>query len=109
MIINTISKGDRYAYYCNGTNDDIELVTFITQLRNNGFSNFTVEIIGNFGKSNAAPITVDNTGYTQITLDFAKCNRIYANRSDADTWRICCICRNILHCSGSRYEYKSAC
>lgn len=76
MIINTISRGDRFAYYCNGTNDDIELVTFITQLRNNSFSNFTVEIIGNFGKSSTAPITIDNTGYTQITLDFAKCNRI---------------------------------
>lgn len=76
MIINTISNGGRYAYYCNGNNDDIELVTFITQLQNNGFSNFTIEIIGNFGKSSAAPITIDNTGYTQITLDFAKCNRI---------------------------------
>lgn len=48
MIINTISNGDRFAYYCNGTNDDIELVTFIEQLRNNGFSNFTVEIIANY-------------------------------------------------------------
>jgi hypothetical protein len=76
MIINTISNGDRFAYYCNGTNDDIELVTFIEQLRNNGFSNFTVEIIGNFKKSSTAPITIDNTGYTQITLDFAKCSRI---------------------------------
>ena len=76
MIINTISKGDRFAYYCNGTNDDIELATFITLLRNNGFSNFTVNIIGNFGKSSASPITIDNSGYTQITLEFANCNRI---------------------------------
>lgn len=76
MIINTISNGDRFAYYCNGTNDDIELVTFIARLRNNEFSNFTVEIIGNFKKSSADPITINNTGYTQITLDFARCNRI---------------------------------
>lgn len=76
MIINTISQGNRFAYRCNGVNDDIDLVTFITQLRAAGLSNFTVEINGQFGKSNAAAITIDNTGYTQITLDFSKCNRI---------------------------------
>ena len=33
MIINTISQGNRFAYRCNGVNDDIDLVTFVTQLR----------------------------------------------------------------------------
>ena len=65
MIINTISQGNRFAYRCNGVNDDIDLVTFVTQLRATGLSNFTVEINGQFGKSNAAAITIDNTGYTQ--------------------------------------------
>lgn len=77
MIINTyIDTQQRAAYYCNGSNDDMALLAFITNLRARGLSNFTVEIIGAFGKSNAAAITIDNTGYTQITLDFSKCDRI---------------------------------
>lgn len=77
MIINTyIDKQQRAAYYCNGSNDDMALLTFIANLRTRGLSNYTVEIIGAFGKSNAAAITIDNSGLTQITLDFSKCNRI---------------------------------
>ena len=77
MIINSfIGSNQRAAYYCNGSNDDMELVAFIANLRARNLSNFTVEIIGAFGKSNAAAIIIDNTGYTQITLDFSKCDRI---------------------------------
>ena len=82
MIINAnIEKQQRAAYYCNGSNDDVALVAFIANLRAINLSNFTVEIIGAFGKSNAAAITIDNTGYTQITLDFSKCNRITSRGS----------------------------
>ena len=74
MIINAVSNESNFAYYCNGVNDDAVLITFITNLRNRGFSNFNIDIIGNF--KNSQPVAIDNTGYTQITLDFKKCNRI---------------------------------
>lgn len=78
MIINTLSESQRAEYYCNGINDDEVLVTFIANLRARGINTFTVEIIGTFVKKNTAAIVIDNSGYTPITLDFAKCNQIIA-------------------------------
>ena len=52
MIINTLSDSKRAVYYCNGSNDDEALVTFIANLRARGLNTFTVEIIGRFVKKN---------------------------------------------------------
>lgn len=76
MIINTLSDSKRAVYYCNGSNDDEALVTFIANLRARDFNTFTVEIIGRFGKAKTTAISIDNSGYNQITLDFAQCNTI---------------------------------
>lgn len=76
MIINTSFESQSMEYRCNGLNDDEVLVTFIANLRKKGYNSFTVEIIGKFVKKNTAAITINNSGYTQITLDFGKCNQI---------------------------------
>ena len=76
MIVNVATTNNTFVYNCNGANDDIKLTTFIANLRTKGFSNFTVQIVGSFAKSGTTAITVDNSGYTPITLDFSHCNRI---------------------------------
>lgn len=74
MIFNVATQTNNFVYYCNGENDSTTLAIFIENLRTKGFNNFTIEIVGEY-KSNAV-LTVDNTGYLPITLDFSKCNRI---------------------------------
>lgn len=77
MIINAnIGSRERAAYYCNGSNDDVALKAFIESVRARYLSNYTVEVIGTFGKSGTAAIYIDNSNYTRFTLDFSKCNTI---------------------------------
>lgn len=76
MIFNVANKTNDFVYYCNGGNDSTLLQTFIANLRKKGLSNFTVEVVGSFKPDTT--LTVDNTGYLPITLDFSKCNRITA-------------------------------
>ena len=97
MIVNVANANNTFVYGCNGANDDIKLITFIADLRNKGFSNFTVQIVGNFVKSGTTAIAVDNSKYSPITLDFSRCNRITSRGAFLDVTNVRVVGCSVYH------------
>lgn len=74
MIFNVANyETNSFVYHCNGETDNIDLKTFIANLRSKGFKNFTVQIEGKFVVTDSFTVG-DSTG--RITLDFSKCTEV---------------------------------
>ena len=71
MIFNVANQANSFVYHCNGETDNVELITFISNLRSRGFKNITVGIEGKFGVTGSFTVG-DSTG--RIILDFSKCS-----------------------------------